>query len=177
MGYWRNLANSGLLIGLTFLVPVSSFALPPQKNISGILASELLKPGEISPDKPLPAEDVPARPINETEPVDGGCLSRSQVRTMKTMLQNARNLATRGKLEDAMNSYNEFVGPWDEVAQNLKRKSPKTHADINARINKIDDIFKKFSKTRQRKQLRSKFIKEVTNLINAIDQAGLGCTI
>jgi hypothetical protein len=154
-----------------------SSATPSQKNDSEFLASEPLKPGEVKPDKPLPAEDVKPKPT--TRPVGNGCLSKSQILTMRDILQEARKTAIRGKLKEALDKFDEFAGGlWDEAAHGLKIKSPKLHGDINARIKKIDDITRKFSitKTRQHKQLRIKFIKEVTNLINAIDPAG-GCSI
>jgi hypothetical protein len=169
MNYWRNLMNSGLLIGSTFLVPIISSAVPLPKDNIAISESKPLRGGEIKPDKPLPAEDIKATPVEDIPYKD---LSQSQVNVMKAMLQDAKKRAMEGNLSDGIMAFNEFAaGPWEEAAQQLKKRSPNKHKAIDASIKKIDDIIRKTSKNNM-KPTRLKFIKEVTKLINAVTRAG-----
>jgi hypothetical protein len=174
-----NLANGGLIFTLVLLMPIAGFANLSQKSYSRVLFSELLKPLPVE-DVPIPAEDVPAKPAKTKEPFNGGCLSESQIDTMINTLQEARNFAIKGALGEAVEKYNEFAGGlWDAVALDLdlKMKSPWTRDYINAKIIKIDNLLRGFStaKVKRNKQLRPKFIREVTNLINAIKLSRLSC--
>jgi hypothetical protein len=170
MNYRYSLANSGLTIGLTLLLPITVFAAPLWEGNVAILESKPPELGEVKPDIPLPADDVKVKP-----PLLHRQLSRSQVKSMTTMLQEAKTRAIKGDFSDGIGAFNEFAGwPWGEVSQELKIGSPKKYNDINARINKIDDIIRKKSKNNIR-PLRLKFIKEVTNLINAVVKAGQDC--
>jgi hypothetical protein len=179
MNYRYSLANSGLMIGLTLLLPITVFAAPLWEGNVAILESKPPELGEVKPDIPLPAEDVePKIPLDDVKvkpPLLHRQLSRSQVKSMTTMLQEAKTRAIKGNFSDGIGAFNEFAGgPWGEVSQELKIGSPKKYNDINARINKIDDIIRKKSKNNIR-PLRLKFIKEVTNLINAVVKAGQDC--
>jgi hypothetical protein len=176
MNNWHNLMNSSLLIGLTLFMPIYSSAIPlPTENIA-ILQSKPLRRGEVKPDKPLPTADV--KPTNKIIPsLSSNCLSQSQIVAMKTYLQEARNRAIKGRLVDAVETFNEFAGgPWEEAAKEFKIKDPSKYNDINMFIRKIDDISALRNKPRTNtKSLRLKFIKEVTNLINAVVKAGQDC--
>jgi hypothetical protein len=172
MNYRYSLANSGLMIGLIFLLPITGFAVPLRESNIEIVESKPLESGEVKPDIPLPADDVKAKP---DIPLPHRHLSQSQVKAMNTMLQEAKRRAIAGNLSDGIGAFDEFAGGlWEEAAKELKIGSPKKYNDINARINKIDDIIRKKSKNNIR-PLRLKFIKEVTNLINAVVKAGQDC--
>jgi hypothetical protein len=130
--------------------------LPPTKPLAK---------GEVKEDKPLPPEDVKAKPVPETKPalVQGG-LSESQMKAMKTMLDDAKKDADAGKLDEAIGKYNEFPdGPWKEAASELKTKSADKHTAIEAAIKTADEASKAKDK--------AKFSKALTDLLAAVEKA------
>jgi hypothetical protein len=176
MNYWHNLANSGLLIGLAFLVPITSSAAPSPKEPIAISELKPLEGGIVLPDKPLPAEDIKPLPSEDKPLLEGKCLSEFQIGTMKTILQDVKKAAIQGKLDEATDKFNEFAGgPWEEASKELKINSPTKYNDIEAKIGKIDTILSSQRHNVKTKSRRLKFIQEVTNLINAVVRAGKNC--
>jgi hypothetical protein len=125
-----------------------------------------LAKGEIKEDKPLPAEDVKVKPVPEKPKpalVQGG-LSESQLKAMKTMLDDAKKDADAGKLDEAIGKYNEFPdGPWKEAASELKTKAADKHTAIEAAIKTADEASKSKDK--------AKFSKALTDLLAAVEKA------
>jgi hypothetical protein len=127
--------------------------------------SKPLEKGEIKADKPLPAEDVKAKPVPETPKpalVQGG-LSESQLKAMKTMLDDAKKAADTGSIDDAVGKFNEFFGPWDEAAKELKTKAADKHGAIEAAIKVADEAGKAKDK--------AKLSKALTDLLAAVEKA------
>ncbi len=130
-----------------------------------LAASKPLVAGEVKPDKPLPPKDIEAKPIPETPKpalVQGG-LSESQMKTMKTMLDDARKAADTGSVDDAVIKFNEFFGPWDEAAKELKTKAADKHGAIEAAIKVADEASKAKDK--------AKLSKAITDLLAAVEKA------
>ncbi len=125
-----------------------------------------LEKGEVKEDKPLPAEDVKAKPVPEKPKpalIQGG-LSESQMKAMKTMLDDAKKDADAGKLDEAIGKYNEFPdGPWKEAASELKTKAADKHTAIEAAIKIADEASKAKDK--------AKFTKALTDLLAAVEKA------
>jgi hypothetical protein len=174
MNYWYSLTNGLLLIGSIFLVPVTSSAILLLKENTAIAEQKPLEPGVIL-DKPLPDEDLPVKPPIGNEPINRGCLSDSQVRIMKDMLQESKDKAIKGNLQDAMGAFDEFVGgAWEQVSETVRIAAPNKYQDITASIKKIDGIVAQTRRAPRinRKSTRLKFIKEITNLIAIIAKVG-----
>jgi hypothetical protein len=130
-----------------------------------LAASKPLVAGEVKPDKPLPPKDIEAKPVPETPKpalVQGG-LSESQMKTMKTMLDDAKKAADTGSVEDAVGKFNEFFGPWDEAAKELKTKAADKHSAIEAAIKVADEAGKAKDK--------AKLSKAITDLLAAVEKA------
>jgi hypothetical protein len=130
-----------------------------------LAASKPLVPGEIKPDKPLPPKDVEAKPVPETPKpaLAQGGLSESQMKTMKTMLDDAKKAADTGSVDDAISKFNEFFGPWDEAAKELKTKAADKHGAIEAAIKVADEAGKAKDK--------AKLSKAITDLLTAVEKA------
>jgi hypothetical protein len=121
--------------------------------------------GEVKPDKPLPAEDVKAKPEPEKPKalVQGG-LSESQINTMKAQLDDAKKDLAAGKVEDAKNKFNEFAGdggPWSIASKDLKPKSAEKNSAIEAAIKAVDAAGND----------KEKLTKALNDLSTAIDKA------
>jgi hypothetical protein len=128
-----------------------------------LAASKPLVAGEVKPDKPLPPKDIEAKPVPETpKPVQGG-LSESQMKTMKTMLDDAKKAADTGSVDDAVSKFNEFFGPWDEAAKELKTKAADKHGAIETAIKVADEAGKAKDK--------AKLSKAITDLLLAVEKA------
>ncbi len=130
-----------------------------------LAASKPLVAGEIKPDKPLPPKDIEAKPVPETPKpalVQGG-LSEGQMKTMKTMLDDAKKAADTGTIDDAVSKFNEFFGPWDEAAKELKTKAADKHSAIEAAIKVADEAGKAKDK--------AKLSKAITDLLAAVEKA------
>jgi hypothetical protein len=130
-----------------------------------LAASKPLVAGEVKPDKPLPPKDIEAKPVPETPKpalVQGG-LSESQMKTMKTMLDDAKKAADTGSVDDAVSKFNEFFGPWDEAAKELKTKAADKHGAIEAAIKVADEAGKAKDK--------AKLSKAITDLLTAVEKA------
>lgn len=130
-----------------------------------LAASKPLVAGEIKPDKPLPPKDIEAKPVPETPKpalVQGG-LSEGQMKTMKTMLDDAKKAADTGSVDDAIGKFNEFFGPWDEAAKELKTKAADKHGAIEAAIKVADEASKAKDK--------AKLSKAITDLLAAVEKA------
>jgi hypothetical protein len=130
-----------------------------------LAASKPLVAGEIKPDKPLPPKDIEAKPVPETPKpalVQGG-LSEGQMKTMKTMLDDAKKAADTGTIDDAVSKFNEFFGPWDEAAKELKTKAADKHSAIEAAIKVADEAGKAKDKV--------KLSKAITDLLAAVEKA------
>lgn len=130
-----------------------------------LTASKALVAGEVKPDKPLPVEDVKAKPVPETPKaalVQGG-LSEGQMKTMKTMLEDAKKAADSGTMEDASKKFDEFFGPWDDAAKELKTKAAGKHDAVAAAVKIADEAGKSKDK--------AKFSKALADLSMAIDKA------
>jgi hypothetical protein len=130
-----------------------------------LTASKPLVAGEVKPDKPLPVEDVKAKPVAETPKpalVQGG-LSEGQMKTMKTMLEDAKKAADSGTMEDAGKKFDEFFGPWDDAAKELKTKASGKHDAVAAAVKAADEAGKSKDK--------AKFSKALADLSIAIDKA------
>jgi hypothetical protein len=130
-----------------------------------LAATKALVAGEIKPDKPLPPKDIEAKPVPETpktELAQGG-LSPGQMKTMKAMLDDAKKAADTGSIEDAVVKFNEFFGPWDEAAKELKTKAADKHGAIEAAIKVADEAGKAKDK--------AKLSKAITDLSAAVEKA------
>jgi hypothetical protein len=130
-----------------------------------LAATKALVAGEIKPDKPLPPKDIEAKPVPETpktELAQGG-LSPGQMKTMKAMLDDAKKAADTGSVEDAVVKFNEFFGPWDEAAKELKTKAADKHGAIEAAIKVADEAGKAKDK--------AKLSKAITDLSAAVEKA------
>ncbi len=128
-----------------------------------LAATKPLVAGEIKPDKPLPEKDIEAKAPEKPKPVQGG-LSESNVKAMKTMLDDAKKDADAGKLDEAIGKYNEFPdGPWKEAAGELKTKAADKHTAIEAAIKAADEAAKSKDK--------AKFTKALTDLLAAVEKA------
>jgi hypothetical protein len=130
-----------------------------------LAASKPLVAGEVKPDKPLPPKDIEAKPVPETlKPalVQGG-LSESQMKTMKTMLDDAKKAADTGSVDDAVGKFNEFFGPWDEAAKELKTKAADKHGAIETAIKVADEAGKAKDK--------AKLSKAIADLLVAVEKA------
>ncbi len=131
-----------------------------------LAATKPLEKGEIKEDKPLPAEDVKVKPIPEKPKpalVQGG-LSESQLKAMKTALDDAKKEADAGKIDDAVTKYNEFAGgTWPEAEKELKTKSADKHGAIEAAIKVADEAGKSKDK--------AKLSKALTDLLAAVEKA------
>jgi hypothetical protein len=130
-----------------------------------LAATKPLEKGEVKEDKPLPAEDVKAKPLPEIKPalVQGG-LSESQLKAMKTALDDAKKEADAGKIDDAITKYNEFAGgTWPEAEKELKTKAADKHGAIEAAIKVADEA----GKTKD----KAKLSKALTDLLAAVEKA------
>jgi flagellum-specific peptidoglycan hydrolase FlgJ len=130
-----------------------------------LAASKPLVAGEVKPDKPLPPKDIEAKPVPETPKpalVQGG-LSESQMKTMKTMLDDAKKAADTGSVDDAVSKFNEFFGPWDEAAKELKTKAADKHGAIETAIKVADEAGKAKDK--------AKLSKAIADLLVAVEKA------
>jgi hypothetical protein len=130
-----------------------------------LAATKPLVAGEVKPDKPLPPKDIEAKPLPETPKpalVQGG-LSEGQMKTMKTMLDDAKKAADTGTVDDAVSKFNEFFGPWDEAAKELKTKAADKHSAIEAAIKIADEASKAKDK--------AKLSKALTDLLAAVEKA------
>jgi hypothetical protein len=128
--------------------------------------SKPLEKGEIKEDKPLPPKDIEPKAVaDKPKPalIQGG-LSESQMKAMKTMLDDAKKDAESGKLDEAIGKYNEFPdGPWKEAAGELKTKAADKHSAIEAAIKIADEASKAKDK--------AKFSKALTDLLAAVEKA------
>jgi hypothetical protein len=128
--------------------------------------SKPLEKGEIKEDKPLPPKDIEPKAVpDKPKPalVQGG-LSESQMKAMKTMLDDAKKDADAGKIDEAIGKYNEFPdGPWKEAAGELKTKAADKHGAIEAAIKIADEASKAKDK--------AKFSKALTDLLAAVEKA------
>ena len=139
----------------------TTVATPPKP----LAASKPLVPGEVKPDKPLPEKDIVAKQVPETPKlalVQGG-LSENQMKTMKTMLDDAKKAADTGSIDDAVSKYNEFFGPWDEASKELKTKAADKHGAIETAIKAADEASKAKDK--------AKLSKAITDLLAAVEKA------
>ncbi len=131
-----------------------------------LAATKPLEKGEIKPDKPLPVEDVKVKPVPEKPKaalVQGG-LSESQLKSMKTALDDAKKETDAGKIDEAITKYNEFAGgTWPEAEKELKTKSADKHSAIEAAIKTADEASKAKDK--------AKFSKALTDLLAAVEKA------
>jgi hypothetical protein len=111
----------------------------PKKSISD---SQLVKPS-IAPDVPLPSADVVAKPAPAKVVAEQGGLSKSQIDTMKTTLDEAKKLADGGKLKEAVEKYNEFAGgSWDEATKDPKAKGNSKFDTIATAVKAADEAAK-----------------------------------
>jgi hypothetical protein len=128
-----------------------------------LAATKPLVAGEIKPDKPVPEKDVEVKVPEKPKPAQGG-LSESNVKAMKTMLDDAKKDADAGKLDEAIGKYNEFPdGPWKVAADELKTKAADKHGAIEAAIKIADEASKAKDK--------AKFSKALTDLLAAVEKA------
>ncbi len=130
-----------------------------------LAATKPLVAGEIKPDKPLPPKDIEAKPVPETPKpaLAQGGLSEGQMKTMKAMLDDAKKAADTGSVDDAVGKFNEFFGPWDEAAKELKTKAADKHTAIEAAIKVADEAGKAKDK--------AKLSKAITDLLAAVEKA------
>jgi hypothetical protein len=153
--------------------PDSKASTPAESKAASTSAASAIKPlaatkplvaGTIAPDKPLPAEDVKAKPVAETPKpalVQGG-LSESQIKTMKTMLDDAKKAVDAGKMDDAKAKFDEFAGgPWTDAAKELKTKSAPKHDDVDKAIKAVDAAGAD----------KAKFAKALAEVSTAIDKS------
>jgi hypothetical protein len=110
----------------------------PKKSVDD---SKLIKPS-IAADKPLPEADVTAKPAPVKVEEQGG-LSKSQIDTMKTTLEEAKKLADGGKLKEAVDKYNEFAGgSWETASQDPKAKGNSKIDAIATAVKAADEAAK-----------------------------------
>jgi hypothetical protein len=130
-----------------------------------LAATKPLVAGEVKPDKPLPPKDIEAKPVPETPKpaLAQGGLSEGQMKTMKAMLDDAKKAADTGSVDDAVGKFNEFFGPWDEAAKELKTKAADKHTAIEAAIKVADEAGKAKDK--------AKLSKAITDLLAAVEKA------
>jgi hypothetical protein len=104
--------------------------------------SKLVKPS-IAPDVPLPPADIVAKPAPAKSVAEQGGLSKSQIDTMKTTLDEAKKLADGGKLKEAVEKYNEFAGgSWDEAVKDPKAKGNAKFEAIATAVKVADEAAK-----------------------------------
>jgi hypothetical protein len=128
-----------------------------------LAATKPLVAGEIKPDKPLPEKDIEVKASEKPKPAQGG-LSESQLKSMKTALDDAKKEADAGKIDDAMAKYNEFAGgTWPEAEKELKTKAADKHGAIEAAIKIADEA----GKTKD----KAKLSKALTDLLAAVEKA------
>jgi hypothetical protein len=131
-----------------------------------LAATKPLEKGEIKEDKPLPPKDIEPKAVpDKPKPalIQGG-LSESQMKTMKSALEEAKKEADAGKIDDAMNKYNEFAGgTWPEAEKELKTKAADKHGAIEAAIKIADEAGKAKDK--------AKLSKALTDLLAAVEKA------
>jgi hypothetical protein len=128
-----------------------------------LAATKPLEKGEVKEDKPLPPKDIEAKAPEKPKPAQGG-LSESQLKSMKTSLDDAKKEADAGKIDDAMTKYNEFAGgTWPEAEKELKTKSADKHGAIEAAIKIADEAGKAKDK--------AKLSKALADLLAAVEKA------
>jgi hypothetical protein len=181
---WVNVLGGGLMLAaLTtyindepavakdYLVPTANPTAakknkPKNSHSSPATARKPLKKGEVREDKPLPAEDITAKPhpgASKPSVVKGG-LSESQIKAMKAMLEDAKKDADAERLDEAIGKYNEFAaGPWEEIEKELKTRAADKHSAIEAAIKIADEASKAKDK--------AKFTKALTDLLAAVEKA------
>jgi hypothetical protein len=135
------------------------------KKFNFLPTTKPLRSAEIKPDKPLPAEDLPPKLIPETPtPRVPGGLSESQIKAMKIMLEDAKQDAEAGRLDEAIGKYYEFPdGPWKSAADQLKTEATDKYLAIEAAIKVADEASKAKDK--------AKFTKALTDLLAAVEKA------
>jgi hypothetical protein len=145
----------------------SASAAPKTGDAAPIKPKEPLKPlvaGTVAPDKPIPAEDIKPKVADEKPKpalVLGG-LSEGQMKTMKTMLDDAKKAVDAGKMDEAKSKFDEFAGgPWTEAAKELKTKSAPKHDDIDKAIKAVDAAGAD----------KAKFGKALADVVAAVDKA------
>lgn len=119
--------------------------------------------GEIKPDKPLPEKDIEPKAVQTPKPeLAQGGLSKSQMDTMKSILDDTKKSLDAGKMEDAKNKFGEFAGgPWEEAAKELKTKAATKHDEIDKAIKAVDAAGVD----------KEKFSKGLAEVIAALDKA------
>jgi hypothetical protein len=126
-------------------------------------ATKPLVAGDVKPDVPLPPKDVEVKaPVTLKPTLAQGGLSESQMGTMKGLLKEAKEAADAGKMDDAKNKFNEFVGgSWEEAAKELKTKSASKYESIDKAIKAVDAAIAD----------KAKFSKAVGDLTAVIEKA------
>jgi hypothetical protein len=148
--------------------PAASSASAPAASTGAVsapkplAASKPLASGTIAPDKPIPAEDVKAKPAPEKSvKVVAGGLTESQYGTMKERLKAAKELADGGKIPEAKAAFVEFAGEWDTAKAELKTKAAAKHDVIEAAVKAVDAAGDD----------KTKLPKAISDLASAIDKA------